>query len=419
MRFVREFARKTGDLGSLSGTDLEVLGLCYEVEVERNAGDWRLRRAPGQKGLNARRPVREDEGRGGGEAGGGKEGEVQGQVNEDGVEGRDAPGEVNAQDREGSEESAPKPEALDPTSSTADALTDLNIQNHPSKQHFNELQPSLEQLPTSDHSASDNDDTSDTSSDGWITPSNLHNHHPTTSGPPSTTPLTTNPNKNQKKQPQKPPPQLAAALLTADSSMQNVALHLNLNLLSPFSPSQHLHRIRHIRTHLLRCHACFQTLRPAATASGERRQFCPRCGLPTLTKVSATVTDAGETKVHLKRNFQWNRRGERYSVPKPAGGSASGKWRKGAGGGKGGWGREMVLAEDERRSGGGGGGGGGWMGDGALDGGIGWKGGKGGKGGGRDLMDEDVLPGLITGERRKGGGRVRVGTGRDVNSRRY
>jgi hypothetical protein len=36
----------------------------------------------------------------------------------------------------------------------------------------------------------------------------------------------------------------------------------------------------------------------------------------------------------------------------------------------------------------------------------------------RDLMDEDYLPSILTGERNKTGGRVRVGAGRNVNSRK-
>jgi RNA-binding protein NOB1 len=102
--------------------------------------------------------------------------------------------------------------------------------------------------------------------------------------------------------------------------------------------------------------------------------------------------------MHLKKNMQWNNRGNVYSVPKPIAGSANGKWK--GGGGKGGWGTELVLAEDQkefvranaeeerrqRRE--------------------------------RDLMDEDYLPGILTGERNKTGGRTKVGAGRNVNSKK-
>lgn len=96
--------------------------------------------------------------------------------------------------------------------------------------------------------------------------------------------------------------------------------------------------------------------------------------------------------------MQWNNRGNRFSIPKPVHGSANGKWK--GGGGKGGWGTDLILAEDQkeytkavveqerlhRRE--------------------------------RDLMDEDYLPGIVTGERLKHGGKIRVGAGRNVNSRK-
>jgi RNA-binding protein NOB1 len=53
-----EFARKTGDRAVLSRTDIEVLALAYEIECERNGGDWRLRSVPGQKQVNGKPPVK-------------------------------------------------------------------------------------------------------------------------------------------------------------------------------------------------------------------------------------------------------------------------------------------------------------------------------------------------------------------------
>lgn len=53
-----EFAKKTGDRAVLSGTDIEVLALAYELECERNGGDWRLRSVPGQKRVNGKPPVK-------------------------------------------------------------------------------------------------------------------------------------------------------------------------------------------------------------------------------------------------------------------------------------------------------------------------------------------------------------------------
>lgn len=60
-QILSEFSRKTGDRSVLSKTDIEVLALAYEIECERNGGDWRLRSVPGQKQVNGKPPVKEEE----------------------------------------------------------------------------------------------------------------------------------------------------------------------------------------------------------------------------------------------------------------------------------------------------------------------------------------------------------------------
>lgn len=58
IKFVSEFARKTGDFSVLSRTDIELLALAYELECERNGGDWRLRKSPGQRRTNGPLPFK-------------------------------------------------------------------------------------------------------------------------------------------------------------------------------------------------------------------------------------------------------------------------------------------------------------------------------------------------------------------------
>ena len=220
---------------------------------------------------------------------------------------------------------------------------------------------------------------SDSDSDGWITPSNLARHQQTHSN------TSTKPNKSSQT-----PAVLQAATITSDFALQNTMLLMNLNLLSPS-----LTRISSLKSHILRCHACFQTCKDMT------KQFCPRCGGPTLTRVTCSTSANGEFKLHLKKNMQWNTRGDRYSVPKPVSGTSSGKIGHGGRGkgGKGGWGKELIFAEDQkeyvkavqteerqrRRE--------------------------------RDLMDDDFLPGILSGNR-PSSGRVKVGAGRNVNSRK-
>jgi len=61
VQVISDFARKTGDRAVLSKVDIEVMALAYEIECERNGGDWRLRSVPGQKGVNGKPPVKETE----------------------------------------------------------------------------------------------------------------------------------------------------------------------------------------------------------------------------------------------------------------------------------------------------------------------------------------------------------------------
>jgi len=151
-------------------------------------------------------------------------------------------------------------------------------------------------------------------------------------------------------------------------------------------------RVTFVKMWVLRCHGCWKVCKDTS------KQFCPSCGQPTLTRVSCSTDASGNFKLHLKKNFQFNNRGNIYSIPKATHGSANGKNANVKGGGKNGWGRDLILAEDqkeyvkkveeERRT------------------------------RYRDLMDEDYLPSILTGSRNTGNGRIKVGAGRNVNAKK-
>ncbi|EAW14707.1 rRNA-binding endoribonuclease [Aspergillus clavatus NRRL 1] len=358
-----EFARKTGDRAVLSKTDLEVLALAYEVECERNGGDWRLRSVPGQKQVNGKPPVKEEKKEEQPEQAEAETGETTDTANAVDEAEVDAVAEdlskttLETDDKEVNEETP-----LADSAETAEADDKIGDKAE------GEAEDSV------DADLQDDDEDGSDSDCGWITPSNL---------------------KKRQAQDESisaaaaPEPKIMqVATMTTDFACQNVLLQMNLNLLSTTT----LQRIRHLKSFIKRCHACFFTTKDMT------KQFCPRCGRDTLTRVSCSTDANGQFKMHLKKNMQWNNRGNRFSVPKPMHGSASGKWK--GGGGKDGWGTELIFAEDQkeyvrasteesrrlRRE--------------------------------RDLMDEDYLPGILTGERSKHGGRPKVGAGRNVNSRR-
>ncbi|KAH8702301.1 proteasome maturation ans ribosome synthesis protein Nop10 [Talaromyces proteolyticus] len=357
VQVISGFARKTGDLVVLSKVDIEILALAYEIECERNGGDWRLRSVPGQKGLNGKPPAKEEK-----QDGNIEEGEKSGEKNDatHAIDSSNTESVSNDLENTHLDENADQ-RIVEPTATEEKAPLTEPVGN------VEDAESPVEEL--------EDDDGEDSDGGGeWITPSNIK--------------------KKQIKDDAEmvsavqEPKIMQVASMTTDFACQNVLLQMNLNLLSTTT----LQRIRHLKTFIKRCHACFSTTKEM------NKQFCPRCGKDTLTRVSCSTDANGQFKLHLKKNMQWNTRGNVYSIPKATHGSANGKWK--GGGGKGGWGTDLILAEDQkeyvravtdeqrqqRRE--------------------------------HDLMDEDYLPGILTGERHRSGGRIKVGAGRNVNSRK-
>lgn len=361
IKVVSDFARKTGDLAVLSKPDIQIIALAYELECERNGGDWRLRRVPGQKGLNGSPPPK-----------------VNTEQSEDATGQTQQSGEsIAEQNLEASAtESTPLPEQSQNEDPSPDVVaeskpeaTDVDVQQVSDSLATTNLGHEVPATETVEAEA-EADGESDSDSDGWITPSNLKKQQAKDAGVSVTGPAETS--------------IMQVGTLTTDFAMQNVILQMNLNLLSPS-----MHRVKHLKTFILRCHACFQTTKQMD------KQFCPRCGGPTLTRVACSTDAKGEFKLHLKKNMQWNTRGDRFSIPKAVHGSSNGRLQ---GGGKGGWGNELILAEDQKEY---------------MKAQTQQKRQK-----ERDLMDEDYLPSILTGNRDRSGGRIRVGAGRNVNSKK-
>lgn len=353
VKFVSDFARKTGDLEVLSRPDLQLLALTYEIECERNGGDWRLRSTPTQKGVNGKSPVA--------------------------VAAEAAAAAAEAEAATATE--ATKTEAPVEETQLEEKVAELSIDDKEKAEEktetVEETTETAETTETTEDTPEDEDDAASDDGGDWITPSNLKKVQAKDKIGAPTQPI-------QRR--------LQAALLSSDFAMQNVALRINLNLLSPA-----LDRITRVKTWVLRCHGCFTVTRQMD------KQFCPQCGQATLTRTScATDAATGQFQIFLKKNFQYNKRGNVYSVPKPVHGSASGKFQattQGGRGGHNGWGKDLILSEDQQeytrrieeqkrhRV--------------------------------RDLMDEDYLPNILTGFRNaEYQQKMRVGAGRNVNAKK-
>jgi RNA-binding protein NOB1 len=360
IKIISDFARKTGDLEVMSKADIQILALAYELECERNHGDWRLRSVPGQKRVNGAPPASLSENM-----------LDHPTITADKIAMVEKPPVQQMPGARGttlplSTEPTPPVKPTETATNKGDKADLPVLSEQTGKEPVTEVDDQVEAVETSASSASE-----ESGGEGWITPSNIKKHR----------------EKDLQgiAEPQAESKTMQVATVTTDFAMQNVLLRMNLNLLSTS-----LQRIHQLKTWVLRCHACFNITKDMS------KQFCSRCGKPALLRTSCSTDKDGNFKVHLKKNMQWSTRGNVYSIPKPVPGSANGKIV--AGGGKGGWGQELILAEDQkeyvqamtdmRRK---------------KD---------------KDLMDEDYMPGILSGDRGRAGGRPKVGAGKNVNSKK-
>lgn len=231
IRFITDFSRRTGDLEVLSKPDIHLLALSYELELERNKGDWRLRRDPTQRRLNGKplAPTNDDE-------------KIHTQADQETANNKDYHVEdlPQGQDQQ-TQHHSPDPAPLvadipaEPTTEPSAATSDLQppattvgddaVESKLQQLSLGEAQQERQGGDGSDgpvHTASDEveeDEDEDDDDGSWITPSNLKKH--------------------QAKDAQVSAPSeaiqetLQVALLTSDFAMQNVALRINLKYAPP------------------------------------------------------------------------------------------------------------------------------------------------------------------------------------------
>ncbi|BFZ64953.1 20S-pre-rRNA D-site endonuclease nob1 [Saitoella coloradoensis] len=271
LKHVASFARKTGDYEVMSGTDMQVIALTYELECELNGGDWRLRNVPGQKGPNgvdpkklaAEKPQEEDE-----------EAKVEGDVEQ-------------------------VAEQIVVPAAPLEAAPDAHETVVSSVQVTEEPEAETQEIAEEVELAEEEEEESD--GEGWITPSNIAAHKAKDA---STQDVTSS-----------KPQYMKAACSTGDFAMQNVMLQMGLNLINYESGA----RIKTVKTWVMRCHACFKITRKM------NEKFCPGCGGATLMRTSCATDSNGNFRVFLKKNMQWHTKGNVYSLPKPTAGRANQK----------------------------------------------------------------------------------------------
>lgn len=317
---VVSFAKLTGDYAVLSTNDLHIIALAYELECEANKGDWRLRRYPGEvlkynKSLGDKTTATEHA-----EADSKPDHSAEQRAQADQPEPQvDLQTETGAKKprRRGGKKQRAKREAqlqkeLDEESTAASEMPEekpnsTNTEGNNEEEAKEEMTPeALSQIKNTSEQAGDSElDASydDDEDDGdWITPENLQEEMV----------KDTNELIHEAKDTGKPGPFIKVALATGDFACQNVAMQIGLNLMNAMSGKQ----IRRVRNYMFRCYACFR-LTPIPK-DGKPKHFCPKCGGNTLLRCAVSVDNiTGKITPHLKANFQWFKRGDRYTLPSP------------------------------------------------------------------------------------------------------
>lgn len=303
IKFVTEFAKKTGDYFSLSATDIKVIALTYQLEKAK-VGTLHLRTKPIVSGIVSTNPKKSKS------------------PNES-LAGFYVPGTKKDTDEKSSERSNLKKteQYLNNGNNTESKTEDMSakrkelttgLKDFVVRDKFNiehnvgELTPlTVEELwkkikvyECSDYEEDDNDDQNDDDSDdqndddsGWITPGNIC---------------------NVKKEldsdilERKP---AIVACLTIDFAMQNVLKQIGLKVVALDGKV-----IKQMRTFILRCYACYNT------TSIMTKVFCPSCGNKTLKKVSVSLDENGKQIIHINFRRPISKKGKRFSLPMPKGG---------------------------------------------------------------------------------------------------
>ncbi|SCU77699.1 LADA_0A01772g1_1 [Lachancea dasiensis] len=316
---VSDFAKLTGDYSVLSANDIHIIALAYELETELNQGDWRLRRKPGEdltvalaseatieKTAQQETQTEKNKAKKNRRRGGKKQREKQ-------------------QQREQQTEQEQEQEQVQEQVQKVEQTADTQAEKEPDHRSLGEpsagvvVEPSNLDLPTTStgmrepgnvDSASyfEDDDDGD-----WICPENLTETMIKDSGEDTTGSHVREDLNGYMSENHLKLPQNQVALATGDFAVQNVALQLNLNLMNFLSGL----RIKKLRNYMLRCHACFRIF--PLPKDGSPRHFCSSCGgYNTLMRCAVSVdASTGEITPHLKANFQWNNRGNRYSMASP------------------------------------------------------------------------------------------------------
>ncbi|XP_034424905.1 RNA-binding protein NOB1 isoform X3 [Hippoglossus hippoglossus] len=289
VRHVMEFSKKTGDYPSLSATDIKVMALTYQLELE-HVGSQHLRREPEVK-VNVQSTQRHPET----------------PVNVAGFHfPSKKPADASSRKQTQQETNASNPTDGDEFNSfqfwreqlpsiNDDLLELLKVDGVSVSDSRSDTSPKAENRSDDEDKENEPEEEEEEDDDedggGWITPSNIKQVKMDSADWTA-------------------PADVRVGCLTTDFAMQNVLIQIGLHVLSINGMV-----IKQARNYILRCHACFKT------TSNMNKVFCPHCGNKTLKKLAVTVSEDGSVQMHFSKNPKvLNPKGLRHSLPLPQGG---------------------------------------------------------------------------------------------------
>ncbi|XP_046675409.1 RNA-binding protein NOB1 [Homalodisca vitripennis] len=283
--FITEFSKKTGDYPSLSATDIKVMALTYQMEKE-HVGTDHLKTTPAYNKVVSLKPPQLF----GGDSVGFFKGSEEKETNKTDTATVESSATQQSEDQSVEEKEVGTGEKEQSELSAGDVEDSLELD-------FSELKVSDVLQPLSDDeyiSEEDNDGSEEEDDDDdsdWITPENIGKM------------------KQQMNFGLSEDKPVTVACLTTDFAMQNVLKQIGLNVVGLDGRV-----IKHLRTYIFRCYACFKT------TSNMTKVFCPKCGNKTLKKVAVSVDENGKQVIHINPRKPLTARGKKFSLPKPQGG---------------------------------------------------------------------------------------------------
>lgn len=287
IKFITEFSKKTGDYRSLSATDIKVMALTYQLEKEK-VGTAHLKTEPTTQkfvkvtGLPSQTATSD-------------ENEGSKHVNQETGE------SALCRDEETGEVEIIPPEQTKPVEKPKSEEDNGNVSD---EEDAEKIAEQIKNMDLKDDNiddvmvkVSDDDEESqseeDSDSDGgeWITPGNFAEK------------------RKEMELGEFEEKAVEVACITSDFAMQNVLKQIGLNVTSIDGRI-----IKHLRTFIFRCTACFKT------TSVMTKVFCPKCGHSTLKKVGVSIDDDGTQHIHINGRKPLTARGKKFSLPTPKGG---------------------------------------------------------------------------------------------------